>query len=323
MYVINTSLNNTSLNNTSLNNTSLNNTSLNNTLGQGSGSGYNSYYNTHSHRKPTGDFILGSEVDVINKSKNIMCINCEKYGHTQKKCAYPINSYGIIIFKKHYLTIKYLLIQRKFSHAFTDILWAKYYDINGINLTLLCNYVKCLPWNERIYILKYDFNVLWNKSFMINTYNDDLKYKFNYVKHEFLEYLFTVIDTQYNEPFWEFPKGKKFTGETNIECAVRECMEETTLKTSDYYIYPNLNEFKDVFIGSNGKKYCNNYFIGELSNNHKTIYYKYDNYQQNSEIRKIGWFTYDQFIKLIDNNHIDMIKYVHNLLTCWKLKPAF
>ena len=49
---------------------------------------------------------------------------------------------------------------------------------------------------------------------------------------------------------WEFPKGKKNFGETDIECAVRECYEETTLQSTDYYIYPNLKLFK----GNNDEK---------------------------------------------------------------------
>ena len=233
---------------------------------------------------------------------NIQCLNCGFNGHGYKKCTKPINSYGIIVIKKYKQLIKYLLIQRKFSYGLIEFMTCKFVNENIINFYKLCQIIINLPLSERIMIESYSFDYIWHKIWQWKVVEEDKynEYKqiFNYIKDECIGYLFFNIDYKYEYPPWEFPKGKKNIKETDLQCAIRECNEETTLTEHDYYIFPNLQLFKDKYIGTDMKQYCNNYFIGELINTHKLIYYKWNNDIMNNEIKKIGWFTYDKIIQL-------------------------
>ena len=274
---------------------------------------------------------------------NIICLNCNKRGHTYKKCTNPINSYGIIIFKKcRCNTIKYLLIQRKHSHSLLELILCKYLvDSSGTSLIMgtgissegdgdvsvdiykLITIVKHLPFNERQLIMMHDFDTIWEIIWRWKPieHNDVYREYFYMVRKEYLQYLFSSMIPIHKTQLWEFPKGKKNLGETDFECATRECYEETTLTNNDYYIYPNLKLFQDKYKGTNCKLYCNNYYIGELINTHKLVYYKHDSVMQNTEIRKIGWFTYEKALEKIDASHTDMIKHINTLLNLWKFPP--
>ena len=97
--------------------------------------------------------------------KEIICLNCNNMGHIQKNCKYPINSYGIILYKLINNDIKILIIQRKFSYSFITFLLGKYYDDDTINLSKLIEIIKLIPNNERYSIKTYDFIFLWNNFF--------------------------------------------------------------------------------------------------------------------------------------------------------------
>jgi hypothetical protein len=57
---------------------------------------------------------------------NIYCGNCGKYGHIYKKCNQPIMSLGIICFKIIDEKIHYLLIKRKCSLNYVELIRGKY-----------------------------------------------------------------------------------------------------------------------------------------------------------------------------------------------------
>mgnify|MGYP006216293235 CR=1 FL=1 len=67
-----------------------------------------------------------------NKFQNIQCLNCGFYGHGIRTCNYPITSYGIMCYMKTDEKIKYLMIQRKDSLCYIELLRGKF-DINNIN----------------------------------------------------------------------------------------------------------------------------------------------------------------------------------------------
>lgn len=233
--------------------------------------------------------------------KEIICLNCNNAGHVQKNCKYPLNSYGIILFKKDkFNNHKFLLIQRKFSYSFMSLFLAKYYDMNIINETKLISIIKLIPINERYLIITYNFDKLWKNVWtwenMIDTKYDELKNKFQLFKEEYIQ-LFDIFKTSIIEPEWEFPKGRRVIGESNIQCAIRECLEETNILPDK--IYEN-KIFHEKFTGTDGIVYCNNYFISKQTND-DNIYYDCDEHRQNSEIRKIGWFNTNDCLKLLNN----------------------
>ena len=63
-------------------------------------------------------------------------------------------------------------------------------------------------------------------------------------------------------------KGKKeFKKESNIQCALREFLEETDLKRENIGIYFNINPFNEIFNGSNNLRYKHIYYIAKLKQN--------------------------------------------------------
>ena len=66
--------------------------------------------------------------------KNIICKNCNKYGHYVYNCRYPIISYGIIAYKYNNLKklYEFLMIRRKHTHGFNEFIRGKYSVNNNI-----------------------------------------------------------------------------------------------------------------------------------------------------------------------------------------------
>jgi 8-oxo-dGTP pyrophosphatase MutT (NUDIX family) len=232
--------------------------------------------------------------------KKMICLNCNKKGHLKKNCKFPINSYGIISYKIEFNEIKFLMIQRKFSYSLLSLLLGKYYDNGVINEYKLIEIIKKIPYTEKYYIQNYTFEYLWSKIWIwefhqykyLDLHN---KYKIFVTKYA---YLLNTIYPIFIEPEWEFPKGKRKFGESFVNCAIRECTEETNISPENIHVYDTL--YKENFVGTNNVLYCNNYYISNYTIN-DSIYYNYHNKNQNNEIRKIGWFTIEQILKKINH----------------------
>ncbi len=258
----------------------------------------------------------------INYKKNYMhCLNCNKKGHNHKNCRFPTNSYGPIIYKKSQKDqiIRYLMIQKKYTPFYIELLRAKYTEKFVINFEYMVSLIKHIPLTERNYIIKYDFDHLWNNLWRwVGTTEqmqcifveyeyckqifDLLKNGSNFLEKGFMNFysLFDQYPTIIMEPDWEFPKGRRCEGESDQQCAIRECYEETTLEANDYKIFFHVKPFQEKFTGINQIKYCNSYYLAELTNLKKNIYYDPTHYEQNKEIRKIAWFTANEIRKLVN-----------------------
>jgi 8-oxo-dGTP pyrophosphatase MutT (NUDIX family) len=70
--------------------------------------------------------------------------------------------------------------------------------------------------------------------------------------------------SEWGEPEWGFPKGRRMRGETDVDCAIREFYEETNIPRSAYTLCRNLC-FEEVFTGTNNVQYKHVYFIGLLN----------------------------------------------------------
>jgi ADP-ribose pyrophosphatase YjhB (NUDIX family) len=257
----------------------------------------------------------------------VCCVNCGKSGHISKACHFPKNSYGCVIFKKTVnAAVRYLLIQRKYTPEYIDIIRGKYYDSSGsiLNYQYLVMLIKNLSLIERNYIIQYDFDYLWKNIWKwIGTQNiqkdyDECERKFNLLKNDkVLGHTFASLFEQYPttmaEPDWELPKGKRKLGETDKECAIREFCEETMLESTDFSIYVHVKPFQEKFMGDNIVEYCNNYYVGKLTNTTKPIYYDPKHTEQNKEIRKIGWFTETEMSPIINPKCQYRLKMIHDI----------
>jgi 8-oxo-dGTP pyrophosphatase MutT (NUDIX family) len=276
-----------------------------------------------------------------HKKNYLYCLNCNKKGHRHKNCRFPTNSYGFVIYKEcedH--TIRYLMTQRKYTPVYVELLRAKYYEGASLNLKYLIVLIEEISLIERDYIIKYGFDYLWHNLWRwagtieqmqcIFEEYEYCKQKFNHLKigHHYPEYgflsfasLFQKYPTINVEPDWEFPKGRREEGESDQQCAIRECEEETTLDCNDYNMFLHVKPFQEKFTGINWVKYCNNYYLAELTNKKKLVYYDPTHSEQNKEIRKIGWFTEAEIRQLVNPAYkyrLRMFAEIDHLVTSMK-----
>ena len=249
-------------------------------------------------------------MNTMYKKRYMTCINCGCIGHTSKLCNYPITSYGVICCKNTCEGTKYLMIQKKDSMAFVDFMRGKYI-INDIEflLTLFENMTKF----EKESLLSENFDDLWFRLWT-QTYkkpNRDFKeskdkyekllkgFKIKRLngKLEFIN-LFGLINKsndKYIDSEWEFPKGRRYMNEIDINCAIREFCEETLIKNKDINILTN-KQFYEIYIGTNNIGYRNVYYVG-ICDGYEDICIDENNLKQIQEVKDIKWMTIDECIK--------------------------
>lgn len=304
--------------------------------------------------------------DNINYYNKIYCINCGKKGHKIKNCNFPIVSYGIIcinikidniklkfdqivkyinnndydinlcnLYYNHLIKvnnydniIKYLMINRKHSLNYIEIIRGKY-DID--NLHYLINSINYITKNEKNLLLTKDFDYLWselwNNKFIKNGYDNEFeksKDKFNKLTNGILFNNFINIDFNYIinkckfdfiDTEWEFPKGRKNTNENDLDCAIREFYEETNIDIHN--IQPlSFDKIDEVFMGTNYSKYKNIYYLYDIIDD--KIIDKKKNKFQKLEINDVKWLNINECFDKIRDYHFEKkntLYYIHFILT--------
>ena len=241
---------------------------------------------------------------------NMLCNNCGKLGHQYYKCIFPIASYGIILFrKKKSGTFEYLLICRKNSFGYIDFIRGKYSISNKDHIIMM---IDEMSNQEKKNIVTMTFEELWDTIWYPN------KSEFKHAKDKFLtlrdniDLEFTLNDcllestTNWEDPEWGFPKGRRNNREKDFDCARREFREETGI-TNKLKFIENIEPFQEIFIGSNQKGYMHTYYIASLEND-TTM----NNFQK-SEVSKMEWMTHKKAINKIRSSDIDKLKVINHL----------
>jgi len=205
--------------------------------------------------------------------------------------------------------IKFLLAQRRNSYGFIDFVRGKYKtdNIDGINTIFQnmtpdeINKVKTLTfdelwitmWNndeERINSLKKEYTLSLNK------YNE---LKENKDLDANLDFYLNNVKPHYNINEWGFPKGRKNRNENNRDCAIREFEEETNINRSNFNVIDFIDPIEENFIGTNGLKYRNVYYIAELKEKVNL------SVEGNNEIAQINFFNYNDSINIIREYQVE------------------
>jgi|UniRef100_A0A6C0BXJ2 ADP-ribose pyrophosphatase YjhB (NUDIX family) len=255
---------------------------------------------------------------------NNFCNNCGYKGHLFHQCKLPITSNGIVAYNKiSNSEIKYLMIRRKDSLGYVDFMRGKYH-IN--NKPYIMNIINEMTMAEKHKLLTQDFNTLWTTlwgDYVTNQYKNEkhVAYdKFRILTSGIiidntlidLEKLINGSDTEWLEPEWGFPKGRRNFMETDIKCAIREFEEETGYLKNNIEIIHNLAPYEESFIGSNYKSYKHVYYIGNIVNSNIR------NDFQASEVSKIEWKTCGDAIKSIRRyncERIDILLKINKIIT--------
>ena len=244
------------------------------------------------------------------------CNNCGKHGHLFHQCKNPITSSGIIVYNNKNNNLKFLMICRKDSLGYVDFIRGKYHLYNKRYIINIINEMTIL---EKKNILEKEFDDLWHTlwgDYIGIQYKSEYKIskeKFNVLKNGIklknCEYnlisLINESNTNWSDPEWGFPKGRRNLQEKDLSCAIREFEEETGCSKDTLKIIYNLLPLEELFTGSNYKSYKHKYYIAYMDD---TI--NLNNYQK-SEVSKIEWKSYNECIKDIrpyNQEKIDILK---------------
>ena len=267
----------------------------------------------------------------------LFCYNCYQSRHIAKNCPLPVVSFGIVCYDPQYDTVKYLMVERKYSIAFVEFLMGKYYICDGEYIQKLFNRMTLF---ERCCIGKYEFKILWKRLWNMNGYHKKslqrefwkASIKFYILKNGFIcsqtqrhlqiQLFIENSDQNYKTPEWYFPKGKRVhEHEEPQDCAIREFKEETNISHIDIEVKNATNLFEEEHIAGNGKIYKVYFFIAKYTggqNSHFLPQYIHkqnrDFIQKNSEIGDMDWFTYDECIakfRPYETEKLNLLNVIH------------
>lgn len=263
-------------------------------------------------------------------SNRTKCKNCGLSGHTERKCEYPITSYGIICYNMKQNKKHYLMIQRRNSLSFTEFIRGKMnnkkndknkYDIEYIRLM-----IRNMSKKEHKLLETKTFDELWKYLWRETRYSNDYKFsknKFNKLKegiiiNDVLINLQNILDTtpsNYDSPEWGFPKGRRSNiMEENVQCAKREFMEESGILPNQFNIIEYISPFNEEYKSSNGNCYKSVYYIAKCEIN---LELKIRNEKQAHEVQDIGWFSFEECLEMIRPYHLEkklVLKEVNKIL---------
>ena len=229
--------------------------------------------------------------------------------------------------------LKFLLIRRRNSLSIVEFLRGKY-NINDIEY--LYNTFSLMTNKERDDVKEYDFDYLWSNLWDINNQTkthlneyEISKLKFYQLKKGLevtvcnipvkisLDDIIKNTSTNWNEPEWGFPKGRRNLKEKDLNCAVREFEEETSFKKKDYTIL-DIEPLTEIFMGTNNIRYKHTYYVGQsISDIVPSV--NMNNINQRTEVGDIGWYNYKESKELIREYNIDKRNVLRNLYSIIKL----
>jgi 8-oxo-dGTP pyrophosphatase MutT (NUDIX family) len=291
------------------------------------------------------------------------CTNCGYAGHSYRECQAPVTSFGTILFHvantnwsqektlstmPHSLTgfepvyqnIEVLLIQRRDSLGYVDLLRGKYsiHDAEYIKKQL-----SGMTDAERKKLAERDFDDLWAE--MWGSESTDVQYKKDKEnsRHKLialregitldvsgnkatLNDFIAECTTHWDTPEWGFPKGRRDGNESDLECALREMKEETGIHEADVCVIHNMEPLNETFFGTNRVHYSHKYFIVYVPVDVR-IGFDDTNVLMCREIGALGWFPLNEALQKLRPENVEkreMLLRVGSLLRnyCPLLHPS-
>ena len=258
--------------------------------------------------------------DIISNifCKKISCINYYDLDNNINN----INISCVNKFTKYNNMIKFLLVKRKHSLNYIDFIRGKYDILDISPLFKMFNYMS-KDEIDRIHNMSFDnmWNKLWKLTARSKKYSNEYnrsKKKFNEISTNGTLAIILNTCTPYETTEWEIPKGRKEPNEKNIDCAIREFTEETSIDRDSYTILTSIDPIHDNFIGTNNKNYRHIFYTAMMkSNMMKSNMMKYnDNIEYevtSNEIEEVRWCTWEDAIILLRPYNENKIKIITNI----------
>jgi 8-oxo-dGTP pyrophosphatase MutT (NUDIX family) len=234
------------------------------------------------------------------------CNNCGGKGHLFRTCKDPVLSCGILLIDKPSLPVqsnstRILMIRRKDSMSFAEFMRGKY---ETDNIEYVSTLVKNMTLKEQASVASDTFESLWRQMWGDDRMTSDYvqsKEKFNVLDRVSL---MRNNISDYTEPEWGFPKGRRMRGESDLACAIREFDEETNIPRDAFVVLKNII-LTETFMGLNNVQYKHVYFVAltkypEMINLTQKL-----TPVQRREISGIGWKTFEEADALVRPHHVE------------------
>jgi len=110
--------------------------------------------------------------------------------------------------------------------------------------------------------------------------------------------------SEYTEPEWGFPKGRRMRGESDLACAIREFDEETNIPRDAFVVLKNII-LTETFVGLNNVHYKHVYFVALTKNPDMINLTQKLTPVQRREISAIAWKTFEEAETLVRPHHVE------------------
>jgi len=242
------------------------------------------------------------------------CNNCGGKGHLFRTCKDPVLSCGILLIDNPTLPvvsseIKVLMIRRKDSMSFAEFVRGKYDPADTSYISVL---VKNMTLKEQACIASESFETLWRQLWGDDRASAD--FAPSRERYNQLDRVKLMRDnlSEYTEPEWGFPKGRRMRGETDLACAVREFGEETNIMRDSYLVLKNI-VLEETFMGLNNVQYKHTYFVALLKDPGMINLAQRFTPMQRREISGIAWKTLEEAESLVRPHHIQRLGMLEQL----------
>lgn len=242
------------------------------------------------------------------------CNNCGGKGHLFRTCKDPVLSCGLLLIDRPSLpvdpeTIRVLMIRRKDSMSFAEFMRGKYDPTDTPYLSTL---VQNMTLKEQAALASDSFEVLWRQLWGDDrTSADFLPSRDRFYQVDRIGLMRNNL-SEYTEPEWGFPKGRRMRGETDLACAVREFGEETNVPRDAYVVLKNII-LEETFTGLNAVQYKHIYFVALLKQPELVNLSQRFTPMQRREISGLAWKSLEDAAALIRPHHVERMGMLNQL----------
>jgi 8-oxo-dGTP pyrophosphatase MutT (NUDIX family) len=193
------------------------------------------------------------------------------------------------------------MIRRKDSMSFSEFMRGKY---DTENIDYVSTLVKNMTLKEQASVASDSFETLWRQMWGDDRMTSD--YTQSREKFNVLDRVSIMRNniSEYIEPEWGFPKGRRMRGEPDLACAIREFDEETNVPRDAFVVLKNII-LTETFVGLNNVQYRHVYFVALTKHLENINLAQRLTPVQRREISGIGWKTFEEAEALVRPHHLE------------------
>ena len=218
-----------------------------------------------------------------------------------------------------------ILVQRRITIGFVEFMRGKY-DIDRPEYII--KLFNMMTFDEKRLLREYNsFDTLRmliglkkdNRTYHKIEYNNALTKYNTLLETGVLKDLLDRSFTKWTSPEWGLPKGRINFREFEIECAVREFVEETGIKYRHLNVYRNVKPLEEIYKGINGVVYKHIYYLASIKDNDPEAMKCAENIKSgngnnnvngNCEIRNVRMFNLGECHKIIRPYYISKMNVI-------------